>query len=97
MFTLSKSWHEASWLYEQLGFASPGDSILLIQNGVLALQSKITLASFVAKCTAMQIKLFALKNDCTLRGIHNQYASIALIDYSGFVSLICEHDKQVAW
>ncbi|MEM7358289.1 MAG: sulfurtransferase complex subunit TusB [Pseudomonadota bacterium] len=97
MFTLSRSWHDASWLYEQLGFASAGDTVLLMQDGVLALQSNISLASFLAKCVSSEVRVAALANDCQLRGIENQYPAIELIDYPGFVDLVCSHDKQVAW
>jgi len=97
LFTLSKSWHESTWLYEQLAFASEGDAILLTQDAVLALQSPITLASFQAKCGSISVGIFALQEDCRLRGIENQYSNIRLIDYQGFVDLVIEHQKQVSW
>ena len=97
LFTISRSWHDSSWLYEQLGFASSGDSLLLLQDAVLALQSPTTLASFVAKSEANGISLFAMNDDCVLRGIENQYDSIKLVTYGGFVGLVEQHSKQVAW
>lgn len=84
-------------MYEQLGFASAGDGLLLTQDAVLALQSKISLASFLAKCESAEVRVFALVDDCVLRGIDNQYPGIQLVDYAGFVGLVCEYDKQVAW
>jgi len=97
LFTTSKSWHETTWLYEQLCFASSGDSILLTQDAVLALQSPLTLASFVAKCHSQSITVRALKEDLQLRGIDNQYTQIELVDYSGFVDLVERHNKQISW
>jgi len=97
VFTLCCSWHESSWLYESLAFAAEGDAILLMQDAVLALHSLITLGSFAGKCEAAGIKLYALQEDCLLRGIKNQYATIQTIDYAGFVDLVASHDKQVAW
>ena len=97
LHTISKSWHDAQWLYEQLAFASKGDSILLLQDGVLASHSPITLASFVAKCGASQVAVYLLEDDCELRGIQNKYERLELVDYVGFVRLIARHDKQVAW
>jgi len=97
LFTLSKSWLESSWLFEQLGFAAAGDSILLLQDAVLALQSPISLASFVAKCDANSISVYALAEDCQLRGVENQYDSIKLASYNDFVNLVGQHSKQVAW
>jgi tRNA 2-thiouridine synthesizing protein B len=97
LFTVSKSWFEAAWIYENLAFAYTGDSILLIQEGVLALQSSITLKSFLAKCESNSVKVFALKDDCDLRGITNRYQNIQLLDYHGFVELVIENKKQVSW
>ena len=97
LFTLSKSWHESTWLYEQLAFASEGDAILLIQDGVLALQSPISLASFIAKCESLGIGVIALQDDCQIRGIDNQYANVRVVDYQGFVELVIDHPKQVSW
>ena len=97
LFTLTESWYQSPWIYEQMAFASDRDTILLMQDAVLALQSPITLASFVAKCNAIDVKVCALQNDCHLRGIDNQYPNIELIDYEGFVELVIQHSTQVAW
>ncbi len=97
LFTISQSWFNRPALYEQLAFSSPDDSVLLIQDGVLALQSSIALASFVAKCEANNVSVLALKDDCDLRGINSQYKDIALVDYAGFVDLVARHTRQVAW
>jgi tRNA 2-thiouridine synthesizing protein B len=97
LFVLNRSWHDSVWLFEQLAFARPSDSIVLIEDAVLALQSPINLGSFSAKCAAMKISVYALQDDCQLRGINNQYRSISMIDYLGYVNLVVQHDKQVAW
>ena len=97
LFTLRQSWHQAPWLHERLAFASAGDSILLLADAVLALQSPLALASFVAKCTASDIQLFALQEDIDLRGIENKYPEINSIGYDEFVQLVVAHDKQLAW
>lgn len=97
LFTLNKSWHDSTWLFEQLLFASTGDSILLIEDAVLGVGSPITLASFLAKCKALGVSVFALEEDANLRGINNHFEEIRMIDYTGFVGLVTVHDKQVAW
>lgn len=97
LHTVSRSWHDSTWLFEQLAFASRGDTILLMQDAVLALQSPITLASFLAKCSVQGIGVTVLEDDRVLRGIENMYADIPAIDYAGFVELCSKHDKQVAW
>lgn len=84
-------------LFEQLAYAEQGDAILLLQDAVLAAHSTITLASFLAKCTASEIAVYALQDDCVLRGVDNKYLSLQLVNYSAFVDLVSQHDKQVAW
>ncbi len=97
LFTLNKSWYDSAWLYEQLVFASEGDVVLLMEDAVLALGSPITLASFLAKCSSANIAVYALIDDVSTRGISNQYPSVNLLGYNGFVDLLIEADKQVAW
>jgi sulfur relay protein TusB/DsrH len=97
LITLRKSWQESVWLFEQLGFASNGDAIVLTQDAVLALQSPITLASFLAKCKAGNISVFALNEDCQLRGIENQHKPVKLIEYDGYLELVTQHSKQLSW
>jgi tRNA 2-thiouridine synthesizing protein B len=80
-----------------MAFALSGDAILLIEDAVLALQSSVNLGSFSAKCAAMNIAVYALEDDCLLRGIDTQYDSIQMVDYSGYVKLVAQHAKQVAW
>lgn len=80
-----------------MAFASEGDSILLIEDAVLALHSPITLGSFLAKCSSMRITVYALEDDVQLRGITNKYPSITMVNYSVYVDLIMSNDKQVAW
>lgn len=94
---INRSWHDQVALFEPLCFAGAGDTILLLEDGVLALQSPITLASFLAKCEANQISVSALFDDCRIRGIDNKYPQINLVDYSGYVDLVVAHDKQIAW
>ena len=97
LHTLSRSWHESAWLFEQLAFAREGDTILLMQDAVLAAQSPITLASFIAKCQSQGVSVALLEEDRQARGVENRYAGIEHVDYTGFVELCVQHDKQVAW
>jgi len=97
LFTISKSWHESAWLYERLAFATKGDAILLIEKGVLAVHSQTSLASFLAKCVASKVAVYVLKEDLYLHGLENKFSEIEEVDIAGFVELIAEHDKQVAW
>ena len=97
LFTIKSSWYSQPWLFEQLGFASQGDTIVLIEDGVLAMQSSVSLASFMAKCQALEIRVYALQDDIKQRGIDSKYKAIKQIDYDALVDLVIQHDKQVAW
>lgn len=97
LFTIRESWYQQPWLYERLGHAVKGDTVLLMQDAVLALQSPLALASFTAKCTAYGIVVKALLEDCQIRGITQPTNGIELVDYTGFVNLAATHEKQVAW
>ena len=97
LFTVNKSWHDSYWLFERLLFASSGDTILLLEDGVLAVHSAATLASFLGKCHANNVCVCVLESDLLLRGLDNKYPRIKEVDYDGFVDLVVNHDKQVAW
>lgn len=97
LFTVSQSWFNRAALYEQCAFASRGDAILLMQDAVLALQSPVALASFVAKCDRGGIAVYALQEDCRLRGIESRSSQIEQISYAGFVDLVVKYEKQLAW
>lgn len=97
LFTVNKSWYDTAWLYEQRVFASEGDVVLLMQDAVLGLNSRVALASFLAKCKAARIAVYAVRDDLKMRGIDNQYPQVELLDYEGFVELLIKANKQVAW
>ena len=97
LFTLRQSWHQAPWIFERLCFARAGDSILLLEDAVLALQSPLALGSFLAKCDAQKVAVYALKDDCETRGVNNGYARIELVGYDRFVNLVVAHHRQVSW
>lgn len=97
LFTINRSWHNSTWLFESLAFASRGDAILLIEDAVLGIGSPITLASFITKCKMQGVQVYALEDDTRLRGVKNQMPDVSLVDYAGFVALITQFDKQVAW
>ena len=80
-----------------MAYASQGDCILLIEDAVLALHSPIVLGSFLAKCQSMNSRVYALSDDCELRGVENKYPNIETVDYSGYLNLVVENDKQVVW
>ena len=97
LFTINQSWISKPALYEQLAYASSGDAIVLLEDAVLSLQSSLSLASFLAKCQAKNIAVYAVKEDVEMRGLGNKYETIELIQYTDLVELVEQFDKQVAW
>ncbi len=97
LFTIKESLFARSALYEQLFFACAGDSIVLMEDAVLALQSPIALSSFVAKANSFGIQVYAMASDVELRGVETKQPEIDIIDYDTLVDLVLNHDKQVAW
>lgn len=95
--TIRESWFRSPWLYERLLFTDTGDAIVLLEDAVLALHTPLPLSSFLAKCEARGVCVFAMAEDCRMRGIENQQPAVQLIEDAEFVDLIVEHDKQVAW
>ena len=97
LFTIKESLFARSALYEQLFFASEGDSIVLMEDAVLALQSPIALSSFVAKANNFGICVYAMASDIELRGVEIKQSEVKVIDYDTLVDLVIDHDKQLAW
>ena len=97
LFTLSKSLHNAVWLYEAKAFASAGDAIVLVEDAVYDLQSNRLLNSFVAKSAVAQIQLYALADDMRTRGVISNKADVKALSLAEFTQLSLDCDKHIAW
>jgi tRNA 2-thiouridine synthesizing protein B len=96
LHTFNASPFEQRALFERLlQFASAGDAVLLIENGVYALQD----ATALQQLNTMQLNVYALEADVQARGLHTDRmpATTTLIDDSGFVALSCAHRKVMSW
>lgn len=72
-----------------LRFAKPGQAILFIENGVLAVLAGKLSTDYI---------LYALKPDLIARGItDNLPSNIQLIDYDGFVDLVARYTPIQSW
>ena len=97
LICINQSWYREPWLFERLGHASHGDTIVLLEEAVVALQSPLTLGSFLAKCEARGVAVKAIIDDVQTHGVVSAYYSIELVDYARLVELAVQHDKQIAW
>ena len=96
LHTLNASAREVPDLLARLlRSASPGDSVLLIEDGVYNLADSTALAAI----DAGELGLYALQTDLAARGLQAlaAEAGTALVDDSGFVTLACNHAKVVSW
>lgn len=75
--------------------ATPGDSLLLIEDGVYNLADSTALAAI----DAGELTLYALQTDLAARGLQQlaAEAGATVVDDSGFVTLACSHGKVVSW
>ncbi|MEB6337247.1 sulfurtransferase complex subunit TusB [Serratia rhizosphaerae] len=93
LFTLSRSPAQCD-LPTLLRQASPGDALLLLQDGVLAALAGAHLDLLLAA----PISLYALRNDLEARGLSGHIShKVTVIDYNHFVELTTMHRSQMAW
>lgn len=72
---------------------APGDSLLLLEDGVYFLTQPKTLAGLPAN-----LSLYFLAEDLQARGLTDPLPENAtIVDYDGFVALCASHDKTASW
>lgn len=92
---VSSSPFTSSALADCLRVINTNDSILLIQNGVWAVNGDQTWQRQLhALCERHQV--YVLAEDAALRGIH-VLPPFQLIDYETMVSIACENARSVSW
>lgn len=94
LHTLNASTREHTDLFARLlRSASPGDSLLLIEDGVYNLADATARQRIAAAC----LVLYYLHPDVLARGMSNQTDHASPVDDSGFVELSCAHNKVLSW
>ena len=95
---VNKSPYDRNSLDTCLRLARPESAILLIEDGVYAVQ-KNAAASEQVQQALDQHQVYALQPDIQARGLNpdNMIDGISLVDYDGFVKLTTEHDKLQSW
>jgi tRNA 2-thiouridine synthesizing protein B len=98
LHTVNKSPFETNALQSCLAHVSKGDTVLLIEDGVLgALKGTIVSGDVTAKRDDVQFCVLA--PDAAARGLAKDrlIEGIDLIDYAGFVDLAAKHETSQAW
>lgn len=95
---VNKSPFEKHTLEQCLSRVGEGDSVLLIEDATVAAVDNTRYADKL-KSSAEQIKLYVLQPDLQARGLgeSNLVPGLNTVDYTGFVSLVTEHDRVHSW
>jgi len=97
LHTVNKSPFEHSTLTSCLRLASPGDGILLLEDGVYAglVNSPF---SVHLESSLERFRIYVLEPDLLARGILNLvHPNLQRVDYAGFVDLTTCYSKVQAW
>jgi tRNA 2-thiouridine synthesizing protein B len=98
LHTVNKSPFERNSLESCLKFATDGDAVLLIEDGVYAALSGTSVEPPVVAALD-KLKVCVLGPDLKARGFSEGrlISGIRVVDYAGFVDLAAENDKVQAW
>jgi tRNA 2-thiouridine synthesizing protein B len=94
----NKSPSERNSLGSCLRLAKPGDSILLIEDGVYAALAKTEHSEKISN-NSKDFSFFVLGPDVAARGLNELplIDGITVVDYEGFVDLVTENDVTQSW
>ena len=76
--------------------AQAGSHIMLYQDGVMAAADSPVTREWLAKAIDAGVKVHALEEDLSARGIKEPMVGIDIIDYAGWVDLV-EQFQTVSW
>ncbi|MBI2242295.1 MAG: sulfurtransferase complex subunit TusB [Magnetospirillum gryphiswaldense] len=98
LHTVNKSPFERANLQSCLGHAQAGDSVLLLEDAVVAAMAATAMAPKLADA-AQSVKIFVLGPDLKARGLDPAGVAdgIGVVDYDGFVDLAAENSTVHAW
>ncbi len=98
LHTVNKSPFQTRTLQSCLNHVSDGDTVLLIEDGVLGAARGTDVSDLVASSIG-KITLCVLTPDLQARGIASErlLEGAQTVDYAGFVELAAKHDVTQAW
>mgnify|MGYP003410490527 CR=1 FL=1 len=97
LHTINKSPFDRNSLESCLKHAKKGAAILLIEDGIYG-ALKGTAVSKKVEEALKKVSIYALYPDIEARGMQDRALDgIKLIDYSGFVDLVAEHNTVQSW
>lgn len=95
---INKSPFENNALTTCLRFAKDDSAILFIEDGVYA-ATQDTRFSYAVTSIMKNIHCYVLGEDLSARGMHVDKIidGITMVDYTGFVALVADHDATQSW
>jgi tRNA 2-thiouridine synthesizing protein B len=97
LHTVNKSPFDRNSLEVCLKHAKKGAAILLIEDGIYGALKGTAVSKKVGEALK-KVSIYALYPDIEARGMQDRAMDgIKLIDYSGFVDLVAEHNTVQAW
>ncbi len=94
LHTVNSSPFQTFAVQQCLSLLNSKDTLLLIEDAVIACQAKHSLFSELSGL-AQQGRLMVLTSDLQARGIENLIGTKC--SYADFVALVAEHQSQMAW
>ena len=97
LHTVNKSPFEKDSLNSCLRLSKDGSSIILIEDGIYAALEGTVISDSVKDAMKTK-KVYALQDDINARGVQGKVMDgVELVDYTGFVNLVTEHDNVQSW
>lgn len=90
---VNKSPFRTDGLQRCLTLVVPGDAIMLIEDGVLA----VNLSTLTGSLAGNDVQCYALSEDLAARGLSATDSCIRSTDAAGFVALVCEHRNSLSY
>ena len=98
LHTVNKSPFERRTLDSCLRHAKPGSAVLLIEDAIYGAVKGSVVDTKVTNALD-KFAMYALRPDLQARGISEDQIieGVTIVDYSGFVDLVTQHDNVQAW
>lgn len=98
LHTVNKSPFVTTSLASCLDHTKAGSAVLLMEDGIYGAIKDSRIADRVASAMG-NCKIYVLGPDVAARGISENKLidGVTVVDYSGFVDLVADHDKVQAW
>ncbi len=98
LHTVNKSPFERNSLQSCAQHMIAGDAMIMIEDGVVGARKKSSVSTIVQ--AALELGgVFVLASDLAARGMKPEDVmdGVKLVDYGGFVDLVTQHARTVAW